>query len=76
MSWKDKPTREDVKRARGLGILKGAAKSWTLVFSFGGKDEPITGFVEKAYALCNWKKKQLKCEPQYNGGTLNIKPNY
>lgn len=76
MSWKDKPTREDVKRARKLGILKGPAKSWTLVFSFGGKDEPIAGMSEKARGLCEWKKKQIKDEPQYRGGSLTIKPNY
>lgn len=56
------------------GKPKGRAKSWSLVYTMGGKSETI--MAEKDYPLCNWKKMECGKEPQYKSGKLVIKPNY
>jgi len=87
MAWYDKMSEEDRKKFQELGFIKkphGAPppveskdppKSWSLLFSVGGTVME-TVIDEKDYGLCRWKKKEIKDDPQYKGGSLDINPNY
>ena len=56
-----------------LGIIKGPAKSYNLIFIHSNNNEII--LENKAYSLCIWKENQIKEESQYRGGVFSIKPN-
>ena len=49
-------------------------QSYSLVFVMGTKEDIIVD--QKPYGLCRYKKNQIENEPQYKGGTLEIKANY
>ena len=53
---------------------KPKAKSYSLVYMVGNSKETI--MAEKPYAMCKWKKQQVRHYMQYRTGNLNIVPNY
>ena len=74
MGLYNKMSRADKKKFQQLGIIKGTAKSYTLVFTLGGKEEII--MPEKQYALCAWKQKQIEAQSEYQRGTFRIEGNF
>ena len=60
---------------KGMNLLgKKKAKSYSLVYSHGDNTETIID--QKTYALCKWKKNDIRHWNQYRDGNLNIVPNY
>lgn len=69
---RSKVTKSDSKFFKGQ--TKPKAKSYSLVYSHGSNTETIMD--QKTYALCKWKKGQIRHWNQYKSGNLNIIPNY
>lgn len=57
-----------------FGSDKRKAKSYSLIYMVGGSEEVI--MAEKPYAMCKWKKQEIRHWIQYRSGNLNIVPNY
>lgn len=71
-----KMSKEDKEFFQKTGLIRGGkkAKSHSLVYSHGDNTETILD--KKTYALCKWKKNQIRHWVQYRDGDLNIVPNY
>ena len=67
-------TQQDRKFFEEMGLIKSKVKtkSWSLVYRMGNREEGIIS--NKPYSLCQFKKNQLKSQPQYISGELVIKP--
>ena len=73
MAYK-KMSKSDKKAFQEMGVIKGKAKSYSLVYSHGDSTEIIMD--KKTYVLCKWKKQNIRHWLQYRDGNLNIVPNY
>ena len=71
----NKMSKSDKKAFQEMGLIKGGkkAKSYSLVYSHGGSEETIVD--QKTYALCKFKKNEIRHWVQYRKGNLNIVPN-
>ena len=69
-----KMSKSDKKAFQEMGIIKGKAKSYSLIYSHGDNTETIMD--QKTYALCKYKKNEIRHWVQYRDGNLNIIPNY
>jgi len=73
MSYKPM-TKKDKEFFQSIGVIKGRAKSHSLIYIVEGRRETIVD--KRDYGLCRYKENECKRMPQFQRGLLIIESNY